>query len=570
MDKILRFDNSYKEILWKGSIAILVTLGAGLLFGKENMMIAFVLVLGANALAMQNLRIKTVNKTFRLIVVDTLLVGLSFIASLNDIGAIPINLVTLFAIIYISVSPYNQMTYKTFMMLFVFCQYTTIAWIDLPKRLLMVAAVVSIVVLTSYLEQRRYKALLPPQVSKGFHLLREQLIQMMEGKLDEGINVKIIEQMNALAYVIYHSRYRRYFTTYVGKVHFQFYLNMSYFNVLLEQIYRQMQKGMFSKEQLLALKRLFDEMEAYFERKISREALVGVLDKYLERYTLSTGGSEDVYQVIEAFRKNFVALKQLPYEKKDAVYDDWGRSDLSRMQYKIRHQLKPKSMSFNFALRMAIVLSILLFLASRLGFYKFIWAIIPVMSITQPYYEDTKKRGKERVKSNILASLVLALIIDVLQVRWMAFALLVIAFYLIYAYKDYYHMSIFLTIISMCVASVSKGIRALVFYRIIYVILGATIVVLTSKLLPYKLEDGIHELIAETERLNKVLEKESLLSLEGKANLNRIREAIIYSAVLSQKLYIKNKQYQSERVDRLIRTNIEFVIRIGYCMLRDE
>ena len=87
--------------------------------------------------------------------------------------------------------------------------------------------------------------------------------------------------------------------------------------------------------------------------------------------------------------------------------------------------------------------------------------------------------------------------------------------------------------------------------------------------MPYQLEDGINELVAEMERLNNILEKESLASLDGKANLNRIREATVYSAVLSQKLYLKNKQYKSEKVDYLIRTNAEFVIRLGHHILRD-
>ena len=570
MVKKLKFDNSYREIAQKGTIALVTTLGSGLLFGKNNMMIAFVLVLGAGALAVQNLRVKTCQKTLRLIGIDILLVCLAFIASLNGYWAIPINLFTLFMLIYVTVSPYNQITYKTFMMLFVFCQYSQIPLEDLPKRLLMVACVVTIVVLTGYLDQSRYKALLPPQIHHGFRLLHEQLMQMIEGKFDEDLSEKLSEQMGELAYVIYHTSYKRYFTTYIGKVHFHFYLNMSYFNLILEQIYEQMHRGYFTKQNLMALKGLFDPIEAYFERRLKREELIKNFDEYIEANEASSGFNEEVYEVIYALRKNFMELEEIPYHKKNQLYNDWGRSDLSRIRNKIRGKLNPKSMSFNFAMRMAVVISVLLFLAFKLGFYKFIWAIIPVMSITQPYYEDTRRRGSDRVKSNILAAIALTLIVDIVKMEWIVFALLVIAFYLIYAYKDYYHMSLFLTIISMSVSSFGTGMNTLVFYRIIYVLLGAGIVLTTSKLMPYRLEDGIEEMITEIEHLNEVLEKESLLSLEGKANRNRIREAIIYSAVLSQKLSMKNKQRHSERVQYLLTTNTEFAVRLGHCVLRNN
>ena len=570
VDKKLKFDASYKDIFVKGTIALLTTLGAGLLFGKENMMIAFVLVLGSNALALQNLRIKTANKTLRLIAFDLLIVCIAYVASLNKWMAIPINLVTLFLIIYLTVSPYNQMSYKTFMMLFVFCQYTSIPLSALSSRLIMVISVVTIIMMRIYFEQRRIKALLPPQVGDGFKLITKQLSKMGEGQFDESLSLTLSQQMNELAYVIYNTSYKRYFTTYVGKVHFHFYLNISYFNFLLEQMHKQARHGLLSQEHILSIKQLFKQVESYFNREISRGVLIEKFDVYLNAYQQNGSFEEEVFNVIYAFRKNFGELEGLNYKEKNKPYDEWGRSELSAIKNRIKEQLNPKSMSFNFAMRMSIVLTLTLLLAQIVGFYKFIWAIIPIMSITQPYYEDTKRRKKDRIKSNILASIGIAIFINVIHVQWVAIGVLVLAFYLIYAYKDYYHMSIFLTIISMSIASVSKGINVLVVYRIMYVLLGAGIVELTSGLLPYKLEDGIYELVGEMERLNEILERESILSLEGKANLNRIREAIIYSAVLCQKLYLKNKQYKNEKVNDLMSTNTEFVIRLGHSVLRNK
>lgn len=560
---------SYQEIFYKGTVTLLTTLGAGALFGRDNMMIAFVLALGSGALATQNLRIKTFYKTFRLIFIDVLIVYMAYIASLNMWSGILINLVIIFAIVYLNVSPYNQTTYKTFMMLYVFCQYTSIPFIDLPKRVAMVIFAVSIVVVTIYIEQNRIKALLPPQIGQAFKLLYQQLILMTQGKFDKEISQKVSYQMNELAYVIYGSSFRRYFTTYIGRVNFHFYLNVSYFNFLLEQINKQKESGLFSKTEISEIGRLFKGIQSYFERKIKREELIQQFETYLKEHVEEDGFKDEVTSSLYALNKNFKELDEFSTRKKDKVYNEWKRSDLGNIKNRVRQYFRPKAMSFNFAARMSIILTISLLLAHLLGFYKFIWAIIPIMSITQPYVEDTNKRKIDRLESNILAAVLVTIILNVIRVHWITFALLVVAFYLYYAYKDYYHASLFLTIISMCISTVNAGINTLLFYRIIYVLLGVTVVGITSRFIPYRLEDGINELIIETEQLNSILEEESILSIEGKADFNRIREAIIYSAVLCQKMYLKNKQYKNTKVDYLIRTNTEFVVRLGHRVLRE-
>lgn len=565
----LKWDASYKEIFQKGTLALLTTFGAGLLFGSENMMIAFVLIIGSNVLAQQNLCIKTVHKLLRLIGIDLVIVGTAFIASLHQWVAIPINFVTLFLIIYLTVSPYNQMSYKTFMMLFVFCQYTSVPLADLPSRMIMVMVTVTIIVMSIYLEQRRVKALLSPQIGESFKLLAKQFSKISQGTVDEELARAVTNQMNELAYLIYTTGYRRYFTTYIGKVHFHFYLNISYLNVLLDQVKGNNQNRKLSQENILSTKQLFEQIESYFNRTISRKVLIEKFDSYLSTQVNKEGFEEEIMQVIYALKKNFIELETLHYKEKNKPYNGWKRSELSGIKSRVKKQFTLRSMSFNFALRMASVLTFMLFLAPIVGFYKFIWVIIPIMSITQPYYEETKRRKKDRIKSNILASIGIALLMNGLHVRWVAIGILILAFYLIYAYKDYYHMSIFLTIISMSVASVSKGINALVIYRIIYVLIGAGIVEVVSRLKPYKLEHGIDELKGEIYRLSKILKDESKLTLHEKADFNRIREAIIYLAILCYKLDLKNRQYQSEEVQKVIKENREYSVRIGHWVLRN-
>lgn len=353
------------------------------------------------------------------------------------------------------------------------------------------------------------------------------------------------------------------------KIHFYFYLNVSYFNFLLEQIYKQNKNGIFEEKHIGEIAELFNEIQRYFHRDIKRQDVIKKLEEYLDTHQPEDRLTKEITSTIFALRKNFQELDNLSIKHTNNVYDEWKHTDLKQLQHKIRQQFAPKGMSFNFATRMSVVLTATLLIAQVLGFYKFIWAIIPIMSITQPYVEDTNKRRIDRLESNLIAAFAITVIIDVIQVRWIIVLLLVVAFYLYYGYKDYYHISLFMTIISMCISTVNAGINQLFFYRVVYVTLGVVIVGLISKIKPYRLEDGIKELVNEIETLNHILEEESIKYVQEKADLDRIREAIIYSAVLCQKLYLKNKKYQDKEVEDLIRLNTEFVVRLGYSILRN-
>ena len=558
-----------KEVFIKGTVAFLTTFFAGLLFGKANMMIAFVIVLGSNVLAQQNFRIRLFDKLMQLILIDIGIVVVSYIASLHVWWGVGINLVMIFLIIFLAMTPFEPLRYKTFMMLYVFCQYSAISLEQLPQRLLMVIFSVSIVILLQFIGQRKDHALLSDEISKAFSLLREQLSIKADVKTYEVNYEAINEQMRSLAYHIYRTGHRRYFTTYLGKVQFHFYLNISYLNLLIFERSKEEEKGesWSSKKQELA--KLIGVIDDYFSRQISRKQVILALDKYLAE----TKDKEDyakIKEVLSDLKMNFEALEDLDHQKKHKLYHTWKRSELSKVHKQAKRHFNSHNMSFNFALRMAVILTVCLFLAKWLGFYKFIWVIIPIMSITQPYYEDTHRRKKDRIISNILAAIGITVILDIANFWWVSYIMLIAAFYLIFAYKDYYHFSFFITIISMIISSIEMGIDTLLIYRIIYVLLGAVIVTITTNIFPYYLKDGIADMTFQLEEINEAIEKEAFNLARGEGNLDLVREALIRSAVITSKLIMQNKVYQSEALMKRLNLNTEFCIRIGYRLLRGE
>jgi len=190
------------------------------------------------------------------------------------------------------------------------------------------------------------------------------------------------------------------------------------------------------------------------------------------------------------------------------------------------------------------------------------------MSIMQPYYEDTIKKARDRVIGNILGILFTGILINLVDSRIVTLGILIISLYLIYAFKEYHKISLFAAISSICIASLTENINVLIFYRIIYVILGVVIVIIANKFIfSYRLKDGVEQLIEKIARLNKKLIEDSMEFLQSNNQIHEIRDIVIHSTLLCQKLYMRNLQYNDEEINRFININNRYVIEVGYKVL---
>ena len=245
-----------------------------------------------------------------------------------------------------------------------------------------------------------------------------------------------------------------------------------------------------------------------------------------------------------------------------------GKNYLDKPKVVFKEYFVPSSIRFKFAMRMAITLTFSIFIAELLGYYKIIWAIITIMSIMQPYYEDTISKTRERIKGNIIAILFTGIVIHLFHTQWITILILVISLYLLYGFKEYYKISLFAAMASICISSLSVSLNKLLIYRIFYVIIGVIVVLLANKFIfPYRLKDGIMQLVNKILRYDEYLIDTSREYLNKSKGDNYIRDLIIHTTLLTQKLYLRNLQYSDNSISEFIDKNNEFVVKIGYKVL---
>ena len=231
--------NTYSMIK-NGTIAVVTLLVCGIFFGVKNIMIAFPIALTSTVMGRQNLQVKTMNKIFKIIVMDILIVIASFLSSINIYLSIPINFISIFIIMYTIVSPYDLTFYKPFIMLYVFTQYASVSFHQLPMRIAAVIFGVLLVALGSTIKKKDEKEILGNSIIEAFKLIEKQCKNISDGNFDKDLEIKCSNIMRSVIYKVYVTRHKKYLTTYLGRIQFNLYINAEYLNISLVKMYEKL------------------------------------------------------------------------------------------------------------------------------------------------------------------------------------------------------------------------------------------------------------------------------------------------------------------------------------------
>ena len=559
---IKKYNVNVYSMLKNGTVAVITMFGVWILFGVKNIMIAFPIALTSTVLGRQNFYVKTFYKVIWLIILDMLIVVTSFISSLNLYTGIIINFISIFLIMYSIISQYDLTFYKPFIMLYIFTQYSTVSFSELPERLYSVLFGVAVIVLASFIKKINEKSVLGSSIVVYINMLKEQVKNIRENHYSDGLKNKCTGKMRDLTYKIYISRHRKYLTTNIGIIQFNLLINLEYLNLLLKDIATE--KNIKEKE-LADIELLLDNFEKYTSGNIDVVDLKEKVEYFINDNINKSEIFELIGNIFMEVYKNLKRLAEMNKREINKVYKQWQRSDLDTFKNVFKEYFNVNSIRFKFAIRMAITLTIALLVGEFLGFYKIIWAIITIMSIMQPYYEDTITKARDRVKGNILAILVTGILINIVDNKLITILILIGALYLLYGFKEYYKISLFAAVASICVSSLTENINVLIFLRIIYVIAGVILVLIANKIIfPYRLKDGVRQLVKKIRRYNEYLMEDSKDYLNNNKNINNIRDVIIHLMLLMQKLNLRNMQYGDEEINRFIEMNNYYLIKISY------
>ena len=153
------------------------------------------------------------------------------------------------------------------------------------------------------------------------------------------------------------------------------------------------------------------------------------------------------------------------------------------------HSIDIHSLQGNFALRMAIGITISMFIGGIFGFVKGMWISATVLSLTQPNYSQTKERIPERIIGTIIGAVIFIVLFYFIVPKSLDSMVLLIIGYIYMFVKPYKLQMIFVTLNSLAAAMILFDASVSVPMRIAFLLVGILIAVVVNKPL-YKLYES--------------------------------------------------------------------------------
>lgn len=138
------------------------------------------------------------------------------------------------------------------------------------------------------------------------------------------------------------------------------------------------------------------------------------------------------------------------------------------------------SLQTNFSLRMAIGITIAIFIGTIFDFTKGMWITSTVLSLTQPYYNDIKEKIGQRLVGTVIGAIIFIILFNFLIPKFLDSIVLLVIGYIYSFIKPYKIQMIFVTLNSLAAAMILFDSTISVPMRIFFVIIGIVIAVLVN------------------------------------------------------------------------------------------
>ncbi|MGL5647287.1 MAG: FUSC family protein [Clostridium sp.] len=562
---IIHSNLNMKNMLKYGTIATVSMITIIFSFGIENGMLAFPIALTAISLAFEDIHVKTLRKTIKLLFFNTSIVTLAYLASLNPYTGVLINFITVFLIAYFLTARFNPKIYKPFMMLFVFTSFSPTDFPDFITRIeSIIFGVLFVIILTFITSRKTYKSLIKEDIYMPFSILSQNLDSLLKGEDFKKGYKSFSKSMRALCYKIYVTRYRNYLVTHIGKIEFDLFLSLERLNIHLNNLASK--KDLKNNKTILYLKHAIDHSLEILKTSNNIDEVIFSLRSFV-----SLNSNEDEFktliEIIHCLSASIYRLTKLKASEINKPYESWHIPKIKSPFSFNREHLTFNSIKVRFALRISIALTLTVFLGHIISLYKFIWVAITIMSVMQPYYEETLSKAKERIIGNLIGVTTIITLLHITKDPNVAIAALIVALYFTYGFKEYYKLSIFTSIASISMASLTTGLTEITISRISFIGIGILVVFLFNKFVfPYNIQSGIKTLTGKLLKYNTTLLTEYINFKEKKPNFDSIafRDLIILTTLNAEKLVLRNSILNSKYIDDIVELNNNFTINLAF------
>lgn len=534
------------------------------IFGVTEVIIMPFLVLLFIIKSKEEFNLKRLLKIFSMIL---LISTFSYIANLNIVLCVLINLILPAIIVYLYTDSFTPKGYFVYVMAFVFLQLSPIEFSHLPKRFS--ALIFSMVLITLGLFINSLK----DRYKNSYELAENGLLNLSKqiNKIVQKEKLKNdIDELNRIIYklnnLIYSSRNYKYLVDSFGSNNYYFMLVFQKFQYVIKTIHKNSDNLngsdiLYLNELNKLLKKISEDMN-----EKNNTDLIRLLDNFIDKQYFTNKKVEyDIAYIINILR---VALSNMTITNFDNIKDNWRIPKIAHKIRGIKYNLKLDMFQLRFALRLSFVLTTT-FLISRLtGLNHSYWIPMSAFLMVTPFYEDSAERINNRILGTILGSILTFLLLSIFHTANAHIIIIVLMTICMYSVvPSTWIMTSYTTCYGLTLATLAMDRNEAIELRVTYIFIAAVISILANKyILPnkssYEFKLNVTKLITIDREMVLMLRK--ALENRNEFDSTYLKELLIRSNQINLdiKNYKKKNEYEESFYNNLLEINKQLIHEI--------
>lgn len=534
------------EGLPEGVLSIILFFTNKKLFGISNAIIATYMTLTFTNMR-KNIYIES--NAFKNYLIHITLGIFASLATQNLFATIVINFVVISLASYLLTREYDSARYFAFLLGFVVMQLIPIKLNDLYLRILAITySYLMVRIFLRIFSRNRLKNNIYKLINESFNSLRKELLYAKESnfkafKVEEDNLSKVLGDLNRIILESYEKEY------------FDLIIICGQFNNFNKRILNRRDLAKKNEKLIEKIKDVLD----YSERISSSESLLilskkieVLLNENKEKSTFNNCLDFMVKYIIETSSNiNKIEKNRLKKFIRRNSEKDLSKEKITLDRYRVR-----------FAIRIGILLSFGFALNKIFEFPKEYWLPLSIYVMAFPYYEDSKKRIRERIFGTSIGLMISFLLFYIFRTRIDHKTIIIFATILMFSIDSYITKSIYTTLYAMAITSFSMNPDEAIILRFFYTMLGGIVAFIGNRfILPNK----------SNIEIKKSLESLVNIDLELLINIKKRDNKVLFDCI--RNTYLNNNKLnkllneedsRSAYIKDIMLVNNEFINDVVY------
>lgn len=527
------------------------------LFGYKNILVGMIMGMGTVSFLMRDLTGNLVYRGITFLILNIILGIFSFLSPINMWIGFFINFLTIFLTTYVYMNDFRSPTSYIFLMSYIFMWAIPVSFKELPARLLALGfSIIPIILAQLIFNKHRFENDSKKIIEEIIKDINKQIDDIKNNTFEISENLEINKKIRSLLVLINEKSSNKFQNSKYEMKQFNIAVYLDRINLIIGHVAKNKKDKNFKEEYLSDIKVQINNISLYNEDYSYIEIINKNIDEFIKKYESISDKPifiSDSIHLLKVLKININNKEECKERNIYKIYKTVNVAHKFELIISMKENFNLKSLKMIYSLKLALSISLAMFLVQFLKIPYGRWIVITIYVIMQPYEEDTVIKAKKRLKGTFIGVILFFSIFSLIHDTIPKMIILFIAFYYYFYFKEYDKKVMCMTTISLSSVSLVNYINIISIGRLMFIVVGVGFGLLINKyFLPYNITDSIEELKLKYKNNERKIQKELDKVLKGKGNLDKLIKLTLEESQIENKLIANNSRAKDEELEKII------------------